>query len=212
MTPAIADDRLQAALNPLDAAPVGPAWNLEELQGLLDERAALVDAAVLVPLVPREETMVMLTRRTDGLRHHAGQVSFPGGRVDPGDEGPVATALREAREEIGLSPAQVRVLGYLDPLATVTGFRVLPVVARVAGGFVPRPEPGEVADVFEVPLDWLMAPDNLARVAIRFAGRERQVLEYRRHAGFPEQRIWGVTASILYNLRERLSAGAGDGP
>ena len=219
-------DALQAALHPLDAAPSGRGWNHDELDGLLPADAALVDAAVLVPLVQRADRAgphpdspsftgapatgvslaVVLTRRTDGLRHHAGQVSFPGGRVDAGDAGPVDTALREAYEEIGLPLAQAQLLGYLDPLATVTGFRVLPVVARIPADFVPRPDPGEVAEVFEVPLAWLMAPENLARIAIEFGGRARQVLEFRRHDGNPEQRIWGATASILLNLRERLAA------
>lgn len=204
-------NELQAALHPLDAVPTGPGWNQEELAGLLPEGGALVDAAVLVPLVPRIDSdgpslSVLLTRRTDGLRQHGGQVSFPGGRVDAGDTGLVDTALREAHEEIGLPPAQAQLLGYLDPLATITGFRVLPVVARIPADFVPRPEPGEVAEVFEVPLPWLMAHDNLARIEIEFGGRARPVLEFRRHHRHPQQRIWGATASILLNLRERLAA------
>jgi 8-oxo-dGTP pyrophosphatase MutT (NUDIX family) len=213
-------ESLQAALHPLDAAPAGRGWNQDELDGLLPADTALVDAAVLVPLVQRaalDDTdaadphfdstslAVVLTRRTDDLRHHAGQVSFPGGRVDANDAGPVDAALREAHEEIGLPPAQAQLLGYLDPLATVTGFRVLPVVARIPADFVPRPEPSEVAEVFEVPLAWLMAPENLARIAIEFGGRARHVLEFRRHDASPGQRIWGVTASILFNLRERLA-------
>ena len=208
-------ESLQAALHPLDAAPIGPGWNQDELDGLLPANAALVDAAVLVPLVLRAafdgtdfngtHLAVLLTRRTEALRHHAGQVSFPGGRVDAGDAGPIDAALREAHEEIGLAPMQVQLLGYLDPLATVTGYRVLPVVARIPADFVPQPEPSEVAEVFEVPLQWLMAPENLARVAIEFGGRARHVLEFRRHDSNPEQRIWGVTASILFNLRERLA-------
>lgn len=197
---------LQAALHPLDAAPVTAGWNHQELAGLLPEDATLIDAAVLVPLVQREETAVVLTRRTDGLRQHGGQVSFPGGRIDAGDAGPVAAALREAHEEIGLPPAQAELLGYLDPLCTITGFRVLPVVARIPPDFVPHPEPGEVAEVFEVPLAWLMAPENLARIAIDFGGRARHVLEFRRYDKTPDQRIWGATASILLNLRERLAA------
>lgn len=212
---ALSLESLQTALHPLDAAPVGPGWNQDELDGLLPADAALVDAAVLVPLVRRavfdhtdsDDThlAVLLTRRTDALRHHAGQVSFPGGRIDATDAGPVDAALREAHEEIGLPPTHAQLLGYLDPLATVTGYRVLPVVARIPADFVPRPEPGEVAEVFEVPLAWLMAPENLARIAIEFGGRARHVLEFRRHDSNPEQRIWGVTASILFNLRERLS-------
>lgn len=212
---ALSLESLQAALHPLDAAPVGPGWNQDELDGLLPRDAALVDAAVLVPLAQRAafdgpdsngtHLAVLLTRRTDALRHHAGQVSFPGGRIDAGDAGPIDAALREAHEEIGLPPTHVQLLGYLDPLATVTGYRVLPVVARIPADFVPQPEPGEVAEVFEVPLQWLMAPENLARIAIEFGGRARHVLEFRRHDGNPGQRIWGVTASILFNLRERLA-------
>ena len=144
MEAAFADALLQAALNPPGVVPAGPAWNLHDLHDLLPADARLVDAAVLVPLIGDADTGVILTRRHDGLRHHAGQVSFPGGRVDPGDDGPVAAALREAEEEIGLAPAQARVLGYLDPLATVTGFRVLPVVARIPAGFEPRPRRARV--------------------------------------------------------------------
>lgn len=212
---ALSLESLQTALHPLDAAPVGRGWNQDELDGLLPADSALVDAAVLVPLVQRAafdrrdsdgtHLSVLLTRRTDALRHHAGQVSFPGGRIDSGDAGPIDAALREAHEEIGLPPTHARLLGYLDPLATVTGYRVLPVVARIPADFVPHPEPSEVAEVFEVPLAWLMAPENLARIAIEFGGRARHVLEFRRHDSNPEQRIWGVTASILFNLRERLA-------
>ncbi len=209
MAPDLADVALQAALEPPDAVPAGPAWNLDELRDMLPARATLADAAVLVPLMDDGGTRVILTRRHDGLRHHGGQVSFPGGRVDPGDAGPLAAALREAEEEIGLPRRAARVLGYLDPLATISGFRVLPVVARVPAGFVPRPQPGEVAEVFSLPLSWLMAPENLDRIAITFDGRERHVFEYQRHQAAPGQRVWGATASILYNLRQRLLAAGG---
>lgn len=204
-----ADAALQAALEPLEAAPAGPAWNLDELADLLPARAALADAAVLVPLMGEHDTRVILTRRHDGLRNHGGQVSFPGGRVDPGDDGPVAAALREAEEEIGLPRRDARLLGYLDPLATVSGFRVLPVVARVPSRFEPCPRPGEVAEVFSLPLSWLMDPHNLDRIAMTFGGRERHVFEYQRHDAAPDQRVWGATASILYNLRQRLLAAGG---
>lgn len=206
MPPQPADAALQAALEPTSAVPLGPEWNLEELRDLLPAPAALAEAAVLVPLVGKRETRVILTRRHDGLRQHGGQVSFPGGRVDPDDAGPLAAALREAEEEIGLPRADARVLGYLDPLATISGYRVLPVVARLPAGFVPLPRPEEVAEVFSLPLSWLMAPENLGKVAVSYRGRERHVFEYRRHEAAPAQRVWGATASILYNLRQRLLA------
>jgi 8-oxo-dGTP pyrophosphatase MutT (NUDIX family) len=203
---------LRRALHPLDAPPAGPGWNLPELDGLLPAGAMRAEAAVLVGLLPRASGLqVLLTRRTEMLRQHAGQVSFPGGRVEPGDAGPLAAALREAGEEIGLPPAQAEPLGWLDPLATITGYRVLPVVARISPAFEPVPDPGEVAEVFEVPLAFLMAPANLARIDIEFAGRMRQVLEFRQHGDAGDlaadaRRIWGATASILANFRDRLEA------
>lgn len=191
---------LVPALHPLDAPPDGPCWNLAELDGLLGDDS-LVDAAVLVGLVPREEGLqVVLTRRTDRLRNHGGQVSFPGGRTEPGDADVRAAAIREAGEEIGLDEAQIRPLGYLDPLATITGFRVTPLVALIAADYQARPDPGEVAEVFEVPLALLLDPDRLERRELEFRGRIRHVFEYR----YPAQRIWGATASMLYNLRQRL--------
>ena len=110
-------------------------------------------------------------------------------------------ALREAAEEVGLHAIQAQALGYLDPLLTITGFRVQPALVLVAPDFVPRPDPSEVAEVFEVPLDLLLDPDQLERVTLHFGGRVRHVFQYR----YQPQRIWGVTASILFNLRERLA-------
>jgi 8-oxo-dGTP pyrophosphatase MutT (NUDIX family) len=194
--------QLRRALHPLDAPPRAGCWNDHELADLVDTRA-LRDAAVLVGLVPRGDALhVLLTRRNDALRQHAGQVSFPGGGVDPGDADAIDAALRETHEEVGIPRAQLAPLGYLDPLATVTGFRVLPVVATIDPGYTPVPDPREVAAVFEVPLDFLLDPGN--RVARRFVheGRERRVWEYR----YPDQRIWGATASMLLNLHERLEA------
>lgn len=191
---------LMRALYPLHAPPAGPGWNHAELVDLV-ESGVSAEAAVLVGLVPRDGgTAVLLTRRTDSLRHHAGQVSFPGGRVEPADRDVAAAALRESCEEIGLGAAQVCVMGHLDPFLTISGFRVTPVVAALDPAFVPVPQPSEVAEVFEVPLAYLMDPDNLRSVEIEFRGRPRRVLEY----AWPGQRIWGATAAILLNLRRRL--------
>ena len=196
--------RLERALHALAAPPKAQAWNLEEMDGLLDPGAMLKEAAVLVGLVDRPEgAQVLLTRRTDILRHHAGQVSFPGGRLEPEDEGPVGAALRETREEIGVAPELVSPLGFLDPLATITGFRVMPVVARIEPTYEPLPHPGEVAEVFEVPLAFLMSPGNLVAREVDVQGRTRRILEFVENSP-TRRRIWGVTASILYNLRERL--------
>jgi 8-oxo-dGTP pyrophosphatase MutT (NUDIX family) len=199
--------RIARALIPLRSVPSGAGWNHDELADLLPADRGNADAAVLVSLIPRDDALhVLLTRRTDALRHHAGQVSFPGGRIEAADADPVAAALREAHEEVGLAPSLAQPLGYLDPLATITGFRVLPVVASVDPAFVAVPDPAEVSDVFEVPLDWLMAQDNLEHVAMDYRGRVRHVLEFRPPPSAPTQRIWGVTASILFNLRQRLEA------
>ena len=198
--------RLRAVLYPLRRPPPGQAWNHAELDDLLPPATVPAEAAVLVGLVPRGDagTQVLLTRRTDALRHHGGQVSFPGGRVEAHDAGALAAALRESGEEIALGAAQVAPLGYLDPLLTISGFRVTPVVAAIDPDYVPRPDPGEVADVFEVPFRFLMSEANLRQVEVDYNGRRRSLLEY----DWPGQRIWGVTASILYNLRQRLEAGA----
>lgn len=201
--PAFPLDRIAAALHPLELAPVGDGWNHEEIVDLLPDGHVLVEAAVLVGLVPRPGgTQVLLTRRTDALRHHAGQVSFPGGRIEPDDADAVAAARRETFEEVGIAPSKVTPLGYLDAFTTITGFRVLPVVATIDSDYVARPDPNEVADVFEVPLGFLLDPANLASLSLDHRGRARQVWEF----SYPDQRIWGVTAAILLNLRERLAA------
>lgn len=192
--------RLMRALHPLDSPPAGDGWNRSELADLLP-RGPLVEAAVLAGIVPRASgAQVILTRRTETLRQHGGQVGFPGGRTEADDADAVAAALRESAEEIALPAAQVEALGYLDPFVTITGYRVTPVVAVVDPGFTPVPSPDEVADVFEVPLEYLMSADNLRHVDITHRGRVRHVLEYT----WPGQRIWGATAAILYNLRRRL--------
>nr|WP_249405057.1 CoA pyrophosphatase [Stenotrophomonas sp. CFBP 13725] len=197
----LADDgRLMRALHPLHAPPMGDGWNRSELDDLLPD-GPLVEAAVLAGIVPRATgAQVILTRRTETLRQHGGQVGFPGGRTEPDDADAVAAALRESNEEIALPAEQVQALGYLDPFVTITGYRVTPVVAVVDPHFTPVPSPDEVADVFEVPLEYLMTADNLRHVEIVHRGRVRHVLEY----GWPGHRIWGATAAILYNLRRRL--------
>ena len=194
-------DSLLKALHPLNRMPTTQGWNHEELSDLLPPGPA-IESAVLAGLVPRETgTQVLLTRRTDGLRHHAGQVSFPGGRIETSDISPVAAAIRESNEEIALASMQISPLGFLDPFTTISGFRVMPVVAVIDPAYVAVANPDEVADVFEVPLDYLMAPENLRRVEVDYRGRRRAVLEY----DWPGQRIWGATAAMLFNLREKLA-------
>jgi len=206
--PAPCLSNIQRALHPLNRPSAGPGWNQPELTGLLPSESTLREAAVLVGLIERPGggLHVLLTRRTDGLRQHAGQVSFPGGVVDAADADTLAAALREAHEEIGLPPALVQPLGWLDPLATITGYRVLPLVAEVDPGFIPVPHPAEVADVFEVELGFLLNPGHLRTTAWNVGGRVRHVLEFSQYPGAPGQRIWGATASILFNLRQRLES------
>ena len=194
-------ERLPRALHPLARPPEGPGWNHAELHDLLPPGQPLRPAAVLVALVERAGgPQVLLTRRTEALRHHAGQIAFPGGRIEADDADPVAAALREAQEEVGLGAALSSPLGYLDPFVTITGFHVFPVVASVAGGFVPVPDPGEVAEAFEVPLGFLLDPGNVHSLEVDFQGRRRHVLEFR----YGGHRIWGATAAMLVNLRHRL--------
>ena len=195
-------DRYTRALHPLDTPPAARACNLDELIDLLpDGVEGLRPAAVLVGLVDRGEgPQVLLTRRTEALRHHAGQISFPGGRIEGHDADPVAAALREAHEEIGLAPGQVHALGYLDPFVTITGFHVFPVVAVVEPAFTARRDPGEVDEVFELPLDFLMDPANARQLLVEYRGGQRTLIEFV-HQNY---RVWGATAAMLVNLRQRL--------
>jgi len=157
-------------------------------------------AAVLVPIIARGELTVLMTLRTDGLTNHAGQISFPGGKVEEDDGAPLATALREAREEIGLEARFVEPLGYLDAYRTGTGFCIVPVVALVRDGFELALDANEVAEVFEVPLAFLMDARNHRTHVRPWRGAER-----RYHAMPFEQRyIWGATAGIMKNMHQRL--------
>lgn len=195
---------LRHALHPLVSVPTGEPCNLGELRDILPPDLVPMPAAVLVGIIERDGVArVLLTLRTDGLRHHAGQVSFPGGRTEAGDDGPLGTATREAWEEIGLAPTAVEPLGYLDPMLTITGFRVTPVVARIDPAFQPHPDPREVAELFEVPLADLVAAGHMSRRDFDVGGRPRQVFEYV-GPGANGHRIWGATASILHNLALRL--------
>jgi 8-oxo-dGTP pyrophosphatase MutT (NUDIX family) len=159
-------------------------------------------AAVLVPVVARAEPMVLLTQRSAHLKDHAGQISFPGGKLDPGDASPMAAALREADEEIGLAADCVEPIGYLDLYLTTFGFRIVPLVARVAPDFALTLNPGEVEDAFEVPLAFLMSPENHQRNSRDWNGLTRHFYEM----PFGERYIWGATAGILRNLYERIYA------
>jgi 8-oxo-dGTP pyrophosphatase MutT (NUDIX family) len=194
---------LRRALHPLDAPPTAAAWNLDELGDLLPLDRVRAPAAVLVGLVARTDGVhVLLTRRTEALANHAGQVSFPGGRIDAGDASAQAAALREAFEEVALPAHQIEPLGYLDPYDTITGFRVLPLVARLAPEYRAIPNPHEVAEAFEAPLAPLLAGRDIERVAVEFQGRTRHYWEYRQGS----HRIWGATAGMLVNLGRRLGA------
>ena len=160
-------------------------------------------AAVLVPVVAREEPAVLLTLRTPDLKSHSGQIAFPGGKIDPGDPSPLAAALREAEEEIGLDARFIEPLGYLDLYLSMSGFRILPVVARVDPDYELRINPAEVADAFEVPLDFLMHPDNHQLLQRDWKGMQRKYFAM----PFGERYIWGVTAGILRNMYERIYRG-----
>ncbi len=210
--PAVPADDLQLdALRRRFVAP--PVWTPEiRNEGRFTERAP-AHAAVLIALVPRPAGPgVLLTQRTDHLNDHPGQISFPGGRAEVDDADAAATALREAHEEIGLAPEFVGLLGALPTYTTGTGFIVTPVVAEVRSGYTLRPEPFEVAEVFEVPLAFLMTPANHRRHAITIDGIRREFLsmpfETLDADGAPRRYfIWGATAAMLRNLYGFLAAG-----
>ena len=169
--------------------------------GMKPVRANLSPAAVLLPLIERKELSVLFTRRTAHLKRHAGQVSFPGGRVHENDVSLVETALRETQEETGIEPAFVTIAGFLDAYETGTGYAILPVVGVVSEGFALAPCANEVAEIFEVPLSFLLDSKNRKRDSAVWQGRTRHfyTFEYNGH------HIWGATAAMIVNLAERLS-------
>ena len=186
-------ERLAAALL---ADPLEPLFPGDDPRG---GSGVAAPAAVLIAVTDRAEPGVILTVRRDTLRTHAGQVAFPGGRIDPG-EGPIAAAVREAWEELALSPDQVTPVAELDPYRTITNYSVTPVLATVPPDLPLSAHDEEVADWFEVPLSHLLDPANQLRRAVLFEGAERHYYEI----PWQGQRIWGATAAMLVNLSRRL--------
>lgn len=187
---------------PLDIADFQRGDHLMNPDRSIFATGPLKPAAVLVPLVTHPGALqVLLTHRAKTLARHAGQIAFPGGRVDPEDADLVACALRETEEEIGLSRDRIEILGALDPYLTATGYVVAPIVGLVAPGFDLRLDQREVASSFEVPLDFLLDGGNHRRDSGHFQGRERHwwAIPYGEHY------IWGATAGMLRNLRDRLA-------
>lgn len=196
----------QRALRTLADPPGAPGWNAAELIDVLPPQRS--SAAVLVPLLvggtDLADVRVMFTVRTHGLRVHAGEVCFPGGRSECGDADAVATALRETHEETGIAPGLVQPLGYLDSFETISGFVVTPVVGLVASGHHLQPDPTEVEEIFDVPLAHIRTPGSLTSRSIHWRGRPRTIHEM----DWQGHHIWGATAGILFNLLQRLERSA----
>ena len=183
-----------------------PPWTPEALTEMRFCQREAAPASVLVPLVMRDQIMVLLTQRTAHLSTHSGQIAFPGGRADKEDLDADATALREAHEEVGLEPEHVRVIGRLPIYTTGSAFLITPVVALVQPGFRLIPNAHEVDDVFEVPLGFLMDPANHRRHAVELNGHMRHWYSMPYMEGAKERFIWGATAGMLRNLYRFLSA------
>ncbi|KQN22476.1 MULTISPECIES: CoA pyrophosphatase [unclassified Sphingomonas] len=160
---------------------------------------AVLPAAVLIAVTDRAEPGVILTQRTETMRKHAGQIAFPGGRIDPGED-IVTAALREAEEEIALPRERVTVIGQADTYRTVTGFQVTPVIGVIPPDLVLHPSEAEVANVFEVPLEFLLDSGNHVEASVEWQGHERHYYEII----WNDRRIWGATAAMIVNLRRRL--------
>jgi 8-oxo-dGTP pyrophosphatase MutT (NUDIX family) len=182
--PLVADPN-EIVINPEFVPPKGFVWR---------------EAAVLIPIVERSTATVLMTRRTMQLRKHPGQIAFPGGKIDPTDADATAAALREAQEEIGLDPALVEPIGGLDPYIAGTGYRITAIVARVAPDHHLVLNPAEVDATFEVPLSFLMTPENHQTISREFDGVRHSLYQM----PYDEHHIWGVTAGIIRGLYERL--------
>ncbi|MBP8233966.1 CoA pyrophosphatase [Rhizorhabdus sp.] len=173
-----------------------------EQEGLVGDVRKLVPAAVLMPIIEAPRPRVLFTVRHAGLRAHAGQVAFPGGRLDPEDDGPIGGALREAWEEVSLPPEQVNVVGTARPYATGSGYLITPVIGVIPDGLDLRPHEAEVAGLFEVPLDHLLSDAHHLRKTGTLRGIERHYFEI----DWPSERIWGVTAGLIVTIAPRLRA------
>ncbi len=168
---------------------------------LTDDGQPVTPAAVLVPIVDRPSPGVILTVRADTVRKHAGQIAFPGGRIDPEDDGPVSAALREAEEEIELPRNRVDVIGTADRYRTITGYEVTPVVGVVPPDLTLRPHPHEVAAIFEAPLSYLLEVQHQVVRTVEWRGQKRCYYEIE----WQGRRIWGATAAMIVNLGRRLA-------
>ncbi len=186
---------------PLPLTPVRSDYDFDPANRPAD-KPALTPAAVLLPIVARAEPTVLFTERSARLAKHAGQVSFPGGRAEPGDESLVRTALRETEEETGIEASFVSVAGFLEAYETGTGFAILPVVGLLKEGFALVPNTDEVAEIFEVPLSFLLDPANRQKNQAEWRGRMRHFYAFRYNGHY----IWGATAAMLVNFAERFSA------
>ena len=174
-----------------------------DLRAEILNETQLTPAAVLVPVIAGDELRVLLSERTDGLRAHAAQIAFPGGKPDPGDSSLRETALRETFEEIGLGQDFVEALGYLDPYETRTGYLILPLVGLVRPGFQLQLNKEEVADCFDVPISYLMNPEKHEKHSRFWRGKDRYYYAIR----YQNRYIWGATAGIIRNMYERLVLG-----
>jgi 8-oxo-dGTP pyrophosphatase MutT (NUDIX family) len=189
-----------AGLTDASVVPASGDQGTDRMLQIVAREQPIRPAAVLIPVVDHPQPTVLLTQRSAHLNDHAGQISFPGGKIDPTDASPLDAALREAWEEVGLDREFIDPIGYLDLYGTAFGFRILPTVARVRPGFKLRISEAEVDDAFEVPLEFLMNPANHQMHSKEFRGIERWYYAM----PYEERYIWGATAGILRVLYERI--------